>query len=151
MAGIKFDLSKFEVVESKKFEDRGVAKLKYTGGSDVFEEALKANEITEKAYRAAKAVEKEYTEAAIATAEEVAEKHLKKHKSLKGAVVELPLNFNGKIEAIATREVEFHNPQNPGETGVTSGFNVRVTDHMVTSKSYVKGLKEKLTAALITK
>ena len=151
MAEIKFDLSKFEVVESKKFEDRGLVKLKYTGGSDVFEEALKAAEIKEKEYRAAKAVEKEYTEAAIATAEEVAEKHLKKNKALKGAVVELPLNFNGKIEAIATREVEFHNPQNPGEKGVTSGFNVKIIDHMVTSKTYVKELKEKLTAALITK
>ena len=151
MAEIKFDLSKFEVVESKKFDERGVAKLKYTGGSDVFEEALKANEITEKAYRAAKGVERDYAEAAIAAAEEVAEKHLKKNKSLKGAVVELPLNFNGKIEAIATREVEFHNPQKPGEKGVTSGFNVRYVDHMVTSKSYVKSLKEKLTAALITK
>ena len=135
-ASFKFETEKYELVKAD--DTKHVNKFRYSDGAR-FKEALKEAEIKYDTFKAVADFTKAYAESAKAT--------LKKDKSLNAVVVETPYARGGKISSVITREVSGTNALT-GKPYKNSGLAVKIKDSTV-SKSFIAGIKEELTAALV--
>ena len=139
-ASFKFETEKYELVKAD--DTKHVNKFRYR-----FKEALKEAEIKYDTFKAVADFTKAYAESAVQSAAEFAKATLKKDKSLNAVVVETPYARGGKISSVITREVSGTNALT-GKPYKNSGLAVKIKDSTV-SKSFIAGIKEELTAALV--
>lgn len=143
-ASFKFETEKYELVKAD--DTKHVNKFRYSDGAR-FKEALKEAEIKYDTFKAVADFTKAYAESAVQSAAEFAKATLKKDKSLSAVVVETPYARGGKISSVITREVSGTNALT-GKPYKNSGLAVKIKDSTV-SKSFIAGIKEELTAALV--
>lgn len=140
----KFTKENYAVV--KEDAERGLKKFKYQDRG-VFKEYLEEDGVKLSDYKAIKHAESRYGQEATKAAAEYAKEVLKKEKNLNAAIIEMPYGTSGSISVNVTREISGVNHLT-GKEYRNSGINVKIKDGTI-SKSFLNGLKDDLTAALI--